>query len=317
MDSEYTPPLLHRNSHFAAILPHQFRKFRNFESKRIRIETPDGDFLDIDLYNQYSTRAAILVHGLEGSSQSGYIQGMAKQMKANGNAAICMNFRGCSGQPNQKFESYHSGKTDDLQLVIDYALKEFEKIYLIGFSLGGNVVLKYAGEKGNTIDKCIKAAVGISVPIDLAGSCKTLALKENTLYNKRFIRQLSKKAIAKAKAFPEKGIDSEAFKKLKDLCEFDNLYTAPAHGFQNADDYYKQCSSKQYLNKIWIPSLLINAKNDSFLSENCYLKEDEIPAHLTYLEPNFGGHVGFASDHFFRKAFWSEKKVLEFIRSIA
>lgn len=313
MFSDYKPPFLHKNAHLAAILPNQLRKTTLPPSQRVSINTVDDDFLDLDIYRQNHNRAAILVHGLEGSSQSTYIKGMARQMLHSNFDAICLNMRGCSGRPNKQFCAYHSGKTEDLETVVQHFSSQYDHLVVIGFSLGGNVVLKYAGEHGNNISKKVVAAIGISVPLDLAGSCDTLSLSHNKLYLTRFLRQLSRKAKQKAIDFPNSVISPEQFENLKDFRAFDDLYTAPAHGFRDANEYYTKCSAKQFLKFIGIPTLIINAKNDTFLSESCYPQPEELSEKITYLAPNYGGHVGFASNHLMNQPFWSEQCTTQFL----
>jgi uncharacterized protein len=313
MLSDYKPPLLYKNAHLAAILPNQLRKTSLPKSNRISITTADDDFLDLDIYSQNHKRAVILVHGLEGSSQSTYIKGMAQQMLESNLDAICLNMRGCSGRPNKQFCAYHSGKTEDLETVVQHFSSRYAQLVLIGFSLGGNLVLKYTGERGSSISKKVSATIGISVPLDLAGSCDTLSLSHNKLYLTRFLHQLSKKAKQKAIDFPDSGLQPEQFEHLKDFRAFDNLYTAPAHGFADANEYYAKCSAKQFLKNIHIPTLIINAKNDTFLSESCYPKPAELSESITYLAPNYGGHVGFASNIWMNRPFWSEQCSAKFL----
>lgn len=315
MFEDYQAPLLYRNPHLAAIIPNRLRKVKLKPTKRITIETHDDDFLDIDLVSGQNKRAAILVHGLEGSSQSTYISGMAAKLSADNFDVICLNMRGCSGRPNHQFSSYHSGKTDDLNLVVQYFESTYESLVLIGFSLGGNMVLKYAGEQNTALNPCVKSVVGISVPLDLAGSCDTLSLRHNWIYLNRFLTQLKAKAKQKVKDFPAFELDVSKLDHVKDFRAFDDFYTAPAHGFENASDYYAKCSAKQFLKGIQIPALIINAQDDTFLSETCYPIASELNGYITYLNPKHGGHVGFAQDLLMKKPFWSEVTVSQYLQS--
>ena len=308
---DYSPPFLHKNAHLATILPNQLRPVKRAHFERIPIPTPDDDFIDVDTIKKGSTTAVILLHGLEGSSSSRYIQGMAGALQSLDCDVLCMNFRGCSGRVNNTYQSYHSGKTDDVRTLIE-AFPAYDSIRIIGFSLGGNVALKYMGEKAP--ESRVRSCIAISTPVDLAGSSVTLNSAENTLYLSRFLKQLKLKAIEKSKRFPEKGLELNLIRSAKNFQDFDNVYTAPAHGFRDAKDYYEQSSSKQFLQFIEKPTLIINALNDSFLSPSCYpIKECEENDNLTLLTPRFGGHVGFASDTLMRKLFWHEQKAIEFI----
>lgn len=316
MFEDYQAPLLYRNPHLAAIVPNRLRKVKLSAAERITINTPDDDFLDIELISENNKRAAILVHGLEGSSQSTYIKGMAQRLLSDNYDAICLNMRGCSGRPNRQFSSYHSGKTDDLDTVVQHFASNYESIVLIGFSLGGNMVLKYAGENGENLNPMVKSVIGISVPLDLAGSCDTLSLSHNWIYLNRFLTQLKAKAKQKAKDFPTFGLDPNKLDHIKDFRDFDDLYTAPAHGYNDAADYYQKCSAMQFLKEIEIPALIINAQDDTFLSESCYPTDSELNKNITYLCPKYGGHVGFAQDFLMLKSFWSENTVSSYLKSI-
>ena len=308
---DYSPPILYRNAHLATILPNKLRPFNRLYFVRKTITTPDDDFIDVDTIQSGSKSAVILLHGLEGSSKSQYIQGMAYALQSIDCDVLCMNYRGCSGRVNASYQSYHSGKTDDVRMLIA-AFTAYESIHIIGFSLGGNVALKYMGEQA--VDSRIISCVAISTPVDLAGSSVALNRAENTLYLARFLKQLKLKAIEKAIRFPENGLQKKAIRSAKNFQDFDNIYTAPAHGFNDANDYYEKSSSKQFLKFIDKPTLIINALNDSFLSPSCYpIKECQENDNLTLLTPQYGGHVGFASDTLMRKLFWHEQKAIEFI----
>lgn len=308
---DYSPPILHRNAHLATILPNKLRPFNRINFLRKTISTPDDDFIDVDAIQNGSKTAVILLHGLEGSSESQYIQGMTYALQSIDCDVLCMNFRGCSGRVNATYQSYHSGKTDDVRTLIE-AFPAYESIHIIGFSLGGNVALKYMGEQA--VDSRVKSCVAISTPVDLEGSSVALNSAENTLYLARFLKHLKLKAIEKAKRFPEKGPQKNIIRSAKNFQDFDNIYTAPAHGFNDAKDYYEKSSSKQFLQLIEKPTLIINALNDSFLSPSCYpIKECQENDNLTLLTPKFGGHVGFASDTLMKKLFWHEQKAIEFI----
>ncbi|MBL4652021.1 MAG: alpha/beta fold hydrolase [Flavobacteriales bacterium] len=283
---------------------------------RERISTPDNDFLDLDFPKTNSDKIAVLVHGLEGSSASTYMQGMTKEFNANGWNIVCLNMRGCSGGPNRLFSSYHSGKTDDLNLVINHVKTDYKTIALIGFSLGGNVVLKYLGENAKQLDSKINFGAAISAPCDLEGSAEELRKPKNFLYMMRFLKTLKVEALEKKRLHPEVELKISKVLVANDFHEFDNLYTAPAHGFRDVYDYWSKSSSKQFLSKISIPTLLINSKNDPFLSDSCYPVEEAKNNPNFYLEvPNHGGHLGFLSKKAFHGKSWLEERVLTFISS--
>jgi len=309
----YKPPFWLFNRHLETIFPSLCRNVPLESYQRERIDTPDGDFLDIDWIIKGHEKLVILCHGLEGDSYRPYMKGMARAFSRNGFDVTSMNYRGCSGEMNRKPRFYHSGATDDLDTVITSVTdrKKYIELYIIGFSLGGNMVLKFLGEKGNKINPLIKKAITLSVPLDLSGSCLEIAKGENVLYERRFLKSLKKKITEKTRLGLLQA-DLQRLKKVNSVWEFDEHFTAPLHGFKGAVDYYKKCSALGFIDQIAIPTLIINAQNDTFLSETCY-PEDQLREHpYVYLEmPERGGHVGFSS---FQEngMYWSEKRALAF-----
>ena len=309
--TDYTPPFPFKNRHFNTIYSSLFRKKKSVIFKRKRIETPDNDFLDIDLIENQSKKIVVLCHGLEGSSSSKYIMATASLLSENGYAVAAMNYRFCSGEINRQLITYHSGRTEDLQTVITSLLPDYDEIYLVGFSLGGNLVLKYNGDGVFLIDPKIKASVAVSVPVDLYGSAIELQLRQNQLYTWRFLRTLSKKIRLKHKQYP-KEVDKELLKKVKKLIDFDEYYTSKLNGFRDAQDYYAKASSKQFLSSIKNPTLLINALDDPFLSASCFpYEEAKKNPYFHLMCPQYGGHVGFISKGAY---YWSELQILNFIK---
>lgn len=312
IDSTYTSFLT--NGHFQTILPNIFRKV-NFINPRVEeIETPDGDFLELDWYeNENSTKLVILSHGLEGNSRRRYMLGMAKYLHHHGYSILAWNYRSCGTRLNKALRFYHSGDTEDIRTIIHHAINknDYDSIYLIGFSMGGNITLKYLGEQADHLHPNIKAAVGFSVPLDLVGSSKVLAKWWNAFYMRRFIRSLKKKIQEKSKLYPEH-LSIDGYDQIHSFKGFDNKYTAPLHGFTDAFDYWEKSSSKQYLDKIKIPVLIVNALNDTFLSESCFPYEIARHSELIHLEtPKTGGHVGFFS---WKDIYWTERRALEFLK---
>lgn len=314
-NSTYRAPWFFRSAHLQTIYPSVIRQVPLITKERERIDTPDGDFLDLDWYRCHTSRKlVILTHGLEGSSHRAYIQGMARTFSNAGWNTFAWNFRGCSGEMNRKPQSYHSGATEELQTILDHVfnMDEFTEISLIGFSLGGNVTLKYLGERAQEVDTRIKSAVTFSVPCDLQSSSYRLERAENRLYMERFMLTLRKKIRLKMRRFPGK-IKDRGLKEMRTFREFDNEYTAPLHGFKDAVDYWTQSSSKPYLPSIRIPTLLINAADDTFLPQDCYPTKAARESKFFHLEiPSHGGHVGFVT--FSRsRTYWSERRALEFV----
>jgi predicted alpha/beta-fold hydrolase len=310
--TDYKAPFLFNNAHVQTIIPSVFRKPFPLHYDRERINTIDNDFIDLDWSVVKASRLAIISHGLEGNSSRAYVTGMINALNKNGWDALALNFRGCSGEPNKLLRSYHSGFTDDLALAIKHAKakQRYDEIALIGFSIGGNMTLVYLGR--DKVDPIIKKASVISVPCDLKASSESLAKLKNKIYMKRFLRMFHEKIKAKMVFMPEQ-INDKAYNSIKNFKDFDDRYTAPIHGFENALEYWKQCSSKQFIPNIKIPTLIINAKNDPFLSNSCYpIKESRSNKNITLLMPESGGHVGFLLFNK-EKIYWSEKRTVEFL----
>ncbi|MGC1243496.1 MAG: alpha/beta fold hydrolase [Chryseosolibacter sp.] len=307
----YLPPFFLFGPHLETIFPALLRRVTLLPYSRERIHTPDDDFLDLDWLGKDSDRAVIISHGLEGNSTRPYIKGMAKALHANGFDVVAWNFRGCSEEMNRQLRFYHSGATDDLHTVVKHVSenRNYKQIFLVGFSLGGNLTLKYLGERN--VPEVIRKAVAISVPMDLATSCAKISAPGNRIYSNRFLKSLKGKILLKSRF--RKELDIAKLQQIRTLEEFDERYTAPLHGFKNARDYYEQCSALRFVQHIKTPSLIINTLNDPFLSKECF------PAALLEGHPfvklqilSRGGHVGFTQ---FNKngLYWSEQRALEFL----
>ena len=302
-----------KNGHLQTILPNVFRKVSLHKPRQEEIETPDDDFLELDWYDiEESQKLVILSHGLEGNSRRCYMKGMAKYMLEKGYNVLAWNYRSCGSKMNKQLRFYHSGDTEDIDTIVRYALSKniYESIYLIGFSMGGNISLKYLGEKGEELDSKVKAAVTFSVPLDLIGSSRSLSKWWNRFYMRRFLRSLRKKVEAKAPLYPDQ-LSLENFDTIKNFKGFDNQFTAPIHGFRDAFDYWKKSSSLHYLENVKIPVLIVNAQNDSFLSPTCFPYDIAERSTFIHLEaPLSGGHVGFWS---LESVLWTEKRAVEFL----
>lgn len=312
-NNHYNPPFFLFNAHLETIYPALFRRVVVTAFTRERIDTPDNDFLDLDWLTNNSKKLVIIQHGLEGNSHRAYIKGMAKAFFSNGYDILAWNYRGCSQEMNRQLRFYHSGATDDLSLVIDHALAkgQYEEIYLVGFSLGGNITLKYLGER--QVLPQIKRAAVFSVPLHLESSCVKISSPSNKIYSQRFVVSLKKKITIKSHLM--EGLDIHKLPSVNTLIEFDNAYTAPIHGFSNAIDYYTKCSSIFFLKDITIPTLIVNTKNDPFLSTECFPFEMLQQHPYVKLEmPLRGGHVGFTQINK-NGLYWSEQRALDWIKN--
>lgn len=317
LSTSYRPPLPFRNGHVATIYSGLFRRSPKLNYRRERIELADGDFLDLDW--SYAAKpadsAVILLHGLEGDAKRPYMAWSARHLNASGRDVCSVNFRGCSEETNRLFRSYHSGATEDLNEVVQHiaGLGNYSSLYIKGFSLGGNMCLKYLGE-GRKLPEVLKAAIAISVPCDLHSSLRQLLTVKNWLYARRFRRHLVAKLHMKAVKFPEQ-ISAADIRRVHTLKDFDDIYTSRAHGFEDALDYYRQCSSRQFLPNIRIPTLVINAENDSFLGKECYPIREAGENGKLFLEmPRFGGHVGFFEPG---NSYYTEKRAIKFLEEQA
>lgn len=311
--SPYRPPFHLFNGHLETIVPSIFRKV-SAVYQRERIELTDGDFLDLDWLSKGRNKLVIVSHGLEGNSNRHYAKGMAAYFFERGWDAVAWNCRGCSGEMNRLPRFYHHGATEDLAAVVDHAIqKKYSHIALVGFSMGGSMTLKYLGEQKDWITDAIKSAVVFSVPCDLGSSARELEKSTNKFYLNRFLKKLGAKMLTKSSMFPNQ-ISIKGFEKIKSFREFDNRYTAPLHGFADADDFYSRASCGPYLAAIQNPVLIINALNDPFLPEACYPYELAKYHDFIHLEtPARGGHVGFSLAT--QTENWMEHRAFEFASS--
>ena len=313
--TDYKPRLLFRNGHIQSIFPSLFRKVSGVCYKRERIETPDDDFLDLDWSYAGGKILAVISHGLEGNSQRSYVKGMVKALNEANIDALAWNYRSCSGETNRQLRMYHNGSTDDLDFVIRHAIKKgYKNIVLIGFSMGGNLSLLYLGQQAEKHLTQLKGAVTFSVPLDLKDSSEQLSLGSNKIYMKRFLKMLHQKVKDKMELFPDK-IDDIGYDQIKDFKDFDDRYTAPLHGFKNAEDYWSKCSSGSLLGRIKVPSLIVNAEDDPFLGELCYPYEQRKNPNVHLEIPKYGGHVGFMNQSISGK-YWSESLSINFIQNL-
>lgn len=284
------------------------------EVERERLGLSDGDFVDLDWRRCGVGRLAVLSHGLEGSSRAVYMERVARVLRAVGWEVMTWSYRGCSGERNRLSRSYHSGESGDLREVVEYVARGYDEVVLVGFSLGGNITLKYLGEAEAHEKVC--AAVAISTPVDLAASARVLdERRSNGFYLKRFLRSLVKKMEEKARDFPGV-LEVEGIRGVRSFREFDRRFTAPLNGFLDEEDYWARSSSLQFLSRIKVPTLLLNACNDPFLSEESFPVEVARGSEALFLEmPRSGGHVGFVGRGM--ELDWMGRRVVEFIGEVA
>ena len=302
--------------HLQTLWPFLFRGGPSPAYQRERLELPDGDFIDIDwLGSQNDSPIVILLHGLEGGSDSHYIRAISTRLAGLGLRCAILHFRGCSGETNRLARGYHSGDTADLSYFINgLSLKTPSvPIAAIGYSLGGNVLLKYCGETGR--DCPLSFAVTVSVPFDLMIAAESLNSGLSRLYQWWLVGSLRRTAQRKI----ELGLldySSEEIRSLRTFTRFDDKVTAPLHGFDRAEDYYRRSSSRQYLNNIRIPTLLLQAADDPFLLEKGLPVEQELSDSVELEVSQHGGHVGFVNGRSpFASKYWLDKRISEYVSS--
>jgi predicted alpha/beta-fold hydrolase len=309
--SGFRPPRFLCNGHIQTILPVLLPRRLNIAFERERLEMKDGDFLDLDWLRTGGPKLVVLSHGLEGCSDDHYNLGIARMLNAAGWDVLAWNLRGCGKEMNRLPRLYHSGDTADLAAVIHFAAIRYPRIVLIGFSLGGNLTLKYLGEASP--HPAVIGAVAISVPVDLAATARALDQHwDNRIYRQRFIKSLIAKVEIKARRFPNT-FDITQSRMIRTFQEFDDRYTAPIHGFRDAADYWRKSSGQQYLHRITIPTLLLNAGDDPFLTPESFpFAEAERNPCLFFEVPESGGHLGFI-DLARGTEPWFERRVVEFL----
>jgi len=263
--------------------------------RRERWDAPDGDFVDVDwLAGPPGEILLVQFHGLEGSSRSHYSEAFAHFAIDHGLSYAVPHFRGCSEELNRSPRAYHSGDSEEIGWILKaFRQKHCGPIVVVGISLGGNALLCWAEEEGAKAAQVVTAVAAVSAPIDLAAAGRSISEGFNRqVYTRMFLRSMKPKALRKLEQYP--GLfDRRALLAARDLYEFDNVFTAPIHGFRDTNEYWTQASAKPRLSSIKIPALLLNAKNDPFVPESSLPLEHEVGDHVTLWQPRQGGHVGF------------------------
>lgn len=308
--STYRSPLLLRNPHVHTAWAGLGRRIGDPGYERERLELPDGDFVDLDRLIRGSRRLVIVSHGLEGHAHRPYMRGMARALDRAGWDVVAWNYRGCSGEPNRLLRSYHSGATEDLDAVVQHTAPAYDEVALVGFSLGGNLTLKYLGERGHAAVARISAAVAFSVPCDLRASSLNLERPANRPYLRRFMHTLRAKIRVKDVLHPG-SLDLAGLESVDTFREFDDRYTAPLHGFRDAEDYWARASSGPLVPDIRVPTLIVSSLDDPFLTPDCFPVAAAAASPVVHLEtPTHGGHVGFVR---FARDYWSETRAIDFL----
>lgn len=310
--SNFKPAWHLRNKHLQTILP-KYRKPIEIELIWERLETPDNDFLDLVWTKQTDGPVVILLHGLEGSIDSHYSKGLLNTLSKQGWNAVLMHFRGCSGEANRQARGYHSGETGDMHFLFEILHKRFpeKQLAAIGISMGGNALLKYLGENNENL---LTAACAVSVPFELGKSAETLKHGFSRLYQKYLIDSLQKRVKEKFERI-NSPIDIRNLEQWNDFHTLDDNLTAPLHGFESAYDYYSKSSSRQFLKKIKIPTLIIHAEDDPFLPKSSIPTANELSEQVTLELSEYGGHVGFLQqESLFKMNYYLETRIPDFLK---
>ncbi len=319
IQSDFRPAWWLRGPHGQTLWPSLVRRISVPPVRRERLELLDGDFLDLDWLDRNQTKRPIVLvlHGLEGSIQSGYAAGILHALKGVGLRAVLMHFRGCSGEPNRLPRNYHSGETGDLQNVIEVLLSRYPGIPLavVGYSLGGNVLLKWLGEQGSRAP--IATAVAVSVPFVLARAADRLDHGFSRLYRSHLLRRLHRSYRQKFRTRPGDGpVPIKALRELRTFRRFDDKITAPLHGFADVNDYYRRASSRPFLKHIQISTLILQAADDPFMTVDAIPVPEELSSCTTLELSERGGHVGFVTGQIPGFArYWLEERIVQHLQS--
>ncbi len=313
--SDYAAPAWLPGGHLQTIWPAKLVRLPEVTLKRERWDTPDGDFIDVDFVEGLPGKPfLVLFHGLEGSSSSHYARALLSHIEALGWSGAVPHFRGCSGELNRAPRFYHSGDADEIdwilhRMALHPLARNASQFFAAGVSLGGNALLRWLGTRAED-SRFVDAAVAISAPLDLTAGGTALSSGFNMIYTKRFLQTLKPKCLAKLEQYP-KLFDRQRMLAARDLYEFDNVVTAPLHGFRDTDDYWHRASSKHVLPSIVVPTLVLNARNDPFLPARHLPRTASDTVILEY--PSQGGHVGFASGRPPGSITWLPRRIVRFL----
>jgi uncharacterized protein len=311
----YRAPWWLPGGHLQTIYPYFLLKHHVPPYRRERWETPDGDFIDLDWLDERNDSAPLvaLFHGLEGGSGSHYATALMRAGARRHWRGVVIHFRGCSGEPNRMARAYHSGDADEIAWILQRlrALNPTAPLFTAGVSLGGNALLKWLGRSQGSARGVIDAAAVVSAPMDLMTAGDRLGTGVNRLYGHHFLQTLKTKSLAKLERFPAL-YGANIVRNARTLREFDNVVTAPLHGYLDTDDYWTRASSKPDLRHIEVPTLIVHARNDPFLPGRYLPTTNEVSASVTLDFPDGGGHAGFASGSFPGNLDWLPERLLTF-----
>jgi len=310
----YCAPVWLPGGHLQTLYAYFLPRPISFPFRRERWETPDGDFIDLDWLDGSGTSLSVLFHGLEGCSRSHYALSLANELRRRNRRGVIVHSRGCSGEHNRLARSYHAGDSAEIDWVLRKLRRERpgDAFHVMGISMGGNDLLKWMGEQADGALEIIDRAAAVSAPVDLHIAAGQLDCGWNKrLYTRDFLRTMRRKVLAKISTHGLP-LDARLIRAARTFREFDNLYTAPVHGFRDAEDYWVQASSKPWLKEIRVPTLMINARNDPFFPGDALPGREDVSASVTLEYPESGGHVGFVMGNFPGHLAWLPRRILKF-----
>ena len=314
---KYRPAWWVPGRHWHTLWSRLFRRLPVVPTERLQWRAPDGENLEIHRVDASpDAPRLLLLHGLEGSWRSHYVAGVLDLVRARGWGADLLTFRGCGDLPNTARRFYHSGETSDLDFVLRRIVAEFPRapIGIAGYSLGGNVLLKYLGERGDEVPRSVLAAAAVSVPYDLEAGARYIGVGFSRIYDRHFLKSLRRKALAKLERYPDL-FDRAEVERASTIFDFDNAVTAPVHGFEDAVDYYARSSSRHFVERIRVPTLLLSSHDDPFLPSDVLSEVAAVASRNPWIEMEFtdrGGHVGFIDGRFpWRPRYYAEWRVMD------
>jgi hypothetical protein len=315
-DDRFRPAWWLPNGHLQTIWPVLCRRRIRLDTRRERVELPDGDFIDVDWVGREGP-IVIVLHGLQGSAESNYARGLLREVEARGWRGALMHFRGCSGEANRLPRSYHSGETTDVEwFARELRRREPETpLAAVAYSLGGNVLLKWLGESRTA--NPLQAAVAVSIPFELGAAADSMEVGLSRIYQWYLVRRLKQAVYAKmANGSFELPLTGAELDRLRTFREFDEAVTAPVHGFPSAHDYYKRCSSRQFVDRIETPTLVLHAADDPLMHAGVIPQLAERSAHVQFEVSPSGGHVGFVSGAWpWSVRYWLEDRIPDFLEA--
>jgi hypothetical protein len=320
--SNFRPAVFAANRHIQTLLPTLLRINNSVLYKHQEVILPDGDFLDLS-WNRFPAKTetrpiVVIFHGLEGSIDSPYAKGLMQCLDKQGWHIVVMHFRNCSRRQNRAARTYHSGETTDAAFLLEWLQQQYPQAPLlaVGYSLGGNMLLKLLGEMQAKTP--LRAAVAVSVPLLLKHCADQMRTGFSRVYQYLLLRKMKQKLLAKYQQYDYQkliGLNRETIRGIKDFWEFDDAFTAPINGFADAREYYAKASSRQYLARIRIPTLVIQSIDDPFMTPAVIPQQHELSESVCLELSEKGGHVGFVSGYFWKPEFWLEKRIVEYFAS--